>query len=190
MLIKFVYGAGSRTFFILCCVALVVGPCRTDAMTRHQVSGAPGCTHYIGDDGTVRKYQGTANFLKQTYDNEYTGDKRIRANTYKWEQMLRMQNTTTDCPAVQKKVEEFFRIAIQKNNKSCAGQKKSNEIHISIVPQNIIGNCVIYNQEDLEETGSLAIWRDASGKIEKTNVTLDKRKTRIWSPPRWRRFNR
>ncbi len=67
---------------------------------------------------------------------------------------------------------------------------KSNEIHISIVPQNIIGNCVIYNQEDLEETGSLAIWRDASGKIEKTNVTLDKRKTRIWSPPRWRRFNR
>ena len=125
MLIKFVYGAGSRTFFILCCVALVVGPCRTDAMTRHQVSGAPGCTHYIGDDGTVRKYQGTANFLKQTYDNEYTGDKRIRANTYKWEQMLRMQNTTTDCPAVQKKVEEFFRIAIQKNNKSCAGQKKS-----------------------------------------------------------------
>ena len=66
---------------------------------------------------------------------------------------------------------------------------KSNEIHISIVPQNIIGNCIIYNLKDLEKTGSLAIWQDASGKIEKASVTLNKQKTRLWSPPRWRRFN-
>ena len=125
MLIKFVYGAVSRTFVILCFMALVVGPNPANAMTRHQVSGAPGCTHYIGDNGSLGKYQDTANFVIQQYDKNYTGKKRIRANTYVWEQMLRMQNTTTDCPAVQKKVEEFFRIAIQKNEKSCAKLKSS-----------------------------------------------------------------
>ena len=67
---------------------------------------------------------------------------------------------------------------------------QSNEIHISIVPQSIIGNCKIYKLNDLERSGSMAIWRDKSGAIERINVTLDEHKTRLWSPPRWRRSNR
>ena len=67
---------------------------------------------------------------------------------------------------------------------------KSNEIHVSIVPQEIIGDCVIYREKDLDRTGAIAIWRGQNGEIKKLDVTLSGQKTRLWSPPRWKQINR
>ena len=67
---------------------------------------------------------------------------------------------------------------------------KSNEIHVSIVPQEIIGDCVIYREKDIDRTGAIAIWRGHNGEIKKLDVTLSRQKTRLWSPPRWKRINR
>ena len=67
---------------------------------------------------------------------------------------------------------------------------KSNEIHVSIVPQEIIGDCVIYREKDLDRTGAIAIWRGQNGEIKKIDVTLSRQKTRLWSPPRWKQINR
>ena len=62
---------------------------------------------------------------------------------------------------------------------------QADELHISIVPQTIVGDCKIFLKEDLEETGSTAIWLNRKGQIKKIQTALSPDKNRLWSPPRW-----
>ena len=121
MRIKFICAAVTRACVILCLMAVVAAPNPAKAMTRHKVAGSDACTFYRGDNNsTTYRYTDTANFNIKIYDPSPG-----RRHGIYIEEMLRMQKITPDCPTVQKKVEEFFRIAIQRNEKNCAKLKWS-----------------------------------------------------------------
>ena len=112
MRIKFICGDFTRSFVMVSFMALFVNPGPAMAtMTPHETRK---CELYTANNGAVHRYKDTAEFYSMVYaSHDYAGKKVI------WEVILEIQQNTAECPDTQY-IEEFFRIALIANEKSCA----------------------------------------------------------------------
>ena len=111
MRIKFICGDFTRTFVMVSFMALFVNP--GPAMATMTPIDSRKCELYQANNGTVNRYKDTAKFYSMVYaSHDYAGKKGI------WEIILEIQQNTAECPYTQY-IEEFFRIALIANEKSC-----------------------------------------------------------------------